>query len=410
MPRLSTQLNAATTSIGRFQPLLPYFIFLAFLLVMAPSLCAAQALGTGVPAFGMRHDYAVGLEPYGIATADFNLDGNLDMVTANYIDSISVLIGAGHGIFHSHVDFPTGSSSPFGVATGDFNGDHYPDVVTADNFGGVGNAGVSIFLNQAGVTFQAHQDYSAGLNPTAVAVGDFNHDGKLDLAVADLCDEPEFCSNGTVALLLGNGDGTFGAPAIFPEGTKYGGNPTSIAAGDFNGDHKLDVVLANWEARPGEFTVSVLLGNGDGTFQSSVDYLVGTNPRCAAVGDFNGDGKLDIVSANWYDNTVSVLLGNGDGTFQPQTVFPAGTNPWWVTAGDFNHDGKLDIAVTNNNPNQVNILPGKGDGTFLPPKPLSTGSGPLSIVAADFDRNGSLDVATANYNASSVTVLLNTQR
>lgn len=369
-------------------------VFVATLLV--PRFSWAQSVS--------RADYTVGTQPNSIATTDFNLDGHLDLVTANFdSNSISVLPGVGGGRFGTHVDFSTGASSPYSVAVGDFNGDGYPDAVTANNFGN----GASVFINDGGTTFFPHVDYSTGLSPTAVAVGDFNGDHKLDIAVADLCDEPEFCSNGTVSILLGNGDGTFGPAHIFPEGTRFGGNPTSITVADLNGDGKLDLVLANWEALPSEFTVSVLLGNGDGTFQASQDYLVGTNPRSAAVGDFNGDGKPDIVSANWHDNTISLLLGNGDGTFQPQVVFPANTNPWWIVAGDFNGDGKLDVLVTNNNNNEVSLLLGSGTGTFSSPVSFATGSSPVSVVAADFDHNGTLDAAIANYYGNSVSVLLN---
>src|SRR6266478_4324528 len=166
--------------------------------------------------------------------------------------------------------------------------------------------------------------------PSGIAVGDFNGDGKADLAVVNFGDW-------NVYVLLGNGDGTFQAArsVYFASG---GGFPWSIAKGDFNGDGKLDLVVSNY----GDNSLSVLLGNGDGTFQAPLTATVGTNPAQVTVGDFNGDGKLDLAVANLNDNTLSVLLGNGDGTFQtPQTfASPGMTHPYFVAVSDFNRDGK----------------------------------------------------------------------
>jgi hypothetical protein len=171
-------------------------------------------------------------------------------------------------------------------------------------------------------------------------VGDFNRDGKLDLAVA------KGGSNG-VSILLGNGDGTFQSAVNYNAGI----NTSSVAVGDFNKDGKLDLVAANRSSN----AVSILLGDGDGTFQPAVNYSV-NNPQSVAVGDFNGDGKFDLAVANSAGNAVSVLLGDGDGTFQPAVNYSAGSNPLWVAVGDFNGDGKLDLAVANSASNNVSVL------------------------------------------------------
>src|SRR6266436_6398742 len=151
------------------------------------------------------------------------------------------------------------------------------------------------------VSFIARRDFTAGYDPISVAVGDFNGDGVPDLVVADRV-------SNNVSVLLGNGDGTFQTPVAFATGTR----PQSVAVGDFNGDGKLDLVVAN----EGSNNVSVLLGNGDGAFQAAQNFPAGTNPQSVAVGDFNGDGKLDLAVANEGSGDVSVLLGNGDGTLQ----------------------------------------------------------------------------------------------
>ena len=183
----------------------------------------------------------------------------------------------------------------------------------------------------------------AGTYPTSVAVGDFNGDGKADLAVTN-------GSANTVSILLGKGDGTFQAAVNYGAGS----NPVSVAVGDFNGDGKADLAVANYVSN----NVSVLLGNGDASFQPAVNYSVGSYPDSVAVGDFNGDGKADVVVANTNNEDMSVLLGNGDGTFQAAVNYAMGSNPWSVAVGDFNGDGRADLAVANEGSNNVSILLG----------------------------------------------------
>src|SRR5256885_1291193 len=185
-----------------------------------------------------------------------------------------------------------------------------------------------------------------------VAVGDVNGDGKLDLISASV-------GKVMVAVMLGNGDGTFEPARMYP----FVGDPVSIVVRDLNGDGKADLALANNDAPDAK--VSVLLGNGDGSFQPVRFFSAGAAmSKSLAAGDFNGDGKVDLIVANAGSNNVSVLMGNGDGTFQAALTFAVGDHPQFVAVGDFNGDRKLDATVASYNTNTVAVLLGSGDGTF----------------------------------------------
>jgi hypothetical protein len=208
-------------------------------------------------------------------------------------------------------------------------------------------------------------------------------------------------------VLLGNGDGTFGAKSDYATGN----GPVSVAIGDLNGDGKPDLAVASAGSYPNYYgTVSVLLGNGDGTFGTKTDYATGSNPRSVAIGDFNGDGKPDLVVANQLSSTVSVLFGNGNGTFGARCDYGTGNAPSSVAIGDLNGDGKPDLAVTNEGSptasNTVSVLLGNGDGTFGARIGYGTGSGPSSVAIGDLNGDGRLDLAVAS--GAGVSVLLNT--
>jgi len=342
------------------------------------------------------HNSAV-VSAISVAVGAFNGDGKPDLATVtsyNPVDpevTVSILLGNGDGTFQAPVNYAAGSG-PYSVAVGDFDGDGKPDLAVADAGGGV-----SVLLNNGDGTFQAAVNYGAGSEPFCVAVGDFNGDGKPDLAVANYNNG----SAGTVSVLPGKGDGTFRAAVTYAAG----GWARSVAVGDFNGDGKPDLAVAH------DYGVSVLLGNGDGTFQAAANYAWGSIPYSVAVGDFNGDGKADLAVANFYD-TVSVLLGNGDGTFQAAVNYSAGSGPYSVAVGDFNGDGKPDLAVANNNNGSAgtaSVLLGNGDGTFQAAVNYSAGSGPYSVAVGDFNGDGKPDLAVANNGGgsnSNVSVLL----
>ena len=302
-----------------------------------------------------------GGEPNSIVVRDFNHDGHMDLAVANYGGSnstgasLAILFGVGDGSFRAPVVYPTnqvrfGSALANGVAAGDFNGDGEFDLVVAENA-----TGVTVYLGETGGRFRKAGTYKAGLTPTTVVARDLNRDGKLDLAVSD--------ENGNeVEVLLGNGDGSFQPSRSFPAGP----GPAGMKCRDLNGDGILDLVVANAGASLGT-TVTVLLGVGDGTFREPVSYPAGYEPFDVAVADCNGDGKLDLAVADVdvsypTATVVSVLLGNGDGTFGAATQYMAGAGPVSLVAAALNRDRCTDLAVANSNGNSVSVLLNAGGG------------------------------------------------
>lgn len=315
-------------------------------------------LGNGDGAFQHAYDYKVGRGPTAIAVDDFNTDNMADLaVTNGSAHTVSILLGNGDGSFQRAKDFPVGIR-PTSITTGDFNEDGKPDLVVG-NSGGVIPAGstVSILLGNGDGTFQDAKDIEVGRRPSSVAVKDLNGDGHVDLVVAVTRTpyygpEPESLPPvGTILVLLGNGDGTFQPPRTY----LLGRVPKGIAIADFNGDRIPDLAVVN------EWThnVSILLGNGDGTFQEARHYAGGDRSTSIGVGDFNGDELPDLVitnGGNTHGTTISVLLGNGDGSFQRAQRFEVGRFPTSVAVADFDGDGLPDLAVTNTFSDTVSIL------------------------------------------------------
>jgi hypothetical protein len=283
------------------------------------------------------------------------------------------------------------------VVAADFNGDGKLDLATANQNGN----NVSVLLGNGSGGFGTAIDTSVGLSPENLAVGDFNGDGKPDLAVLNTAD-------GTVSILLGNGDGTFSASATPTVGT----SPVGIAVGDFNGDGKLDLVVTD----DGDNNVEVFLGKGNGTFGSGVTYTVGTGskaPDAVAVGDFNGDGIPDLAVANFGDGTFSILLGNGSGGFGAPAVVsignPAASAPAAIVVGDFNGDGKLDVALADYGEDLVWTALGNGNGGFGTPSSRSVGDVspvlPAALATGDLNGDGKLDLVVPNFNDGNFSIL-----
>ncbi len=349
-----------------------------------------------------------GTAPTFVTAGDFNNDGNQDVVVANHGDNtVSVFLGKGDGTFTATTPatFATGIG-PVWIATGTFNlsNDKNLDLAVANK----GANTISILIGKGDGTFLPKVDIPTGTVPVAVVAGDFNGDGNPDLAVANQSDN-------TISLFFGNGKGGFSAPTTVPAILRTGRSPTGLAAANLNGAKYtngqpiLDLAVTN----QGDNTVSVFIGNGDGTFGAPATYTTGAAPVFVASGDFNGDGIPDLAVANNTDNTVSILFGqagtNGaaNGTFGPRTDYEAGSGPTSIAIADYNLDGIQDLAVTDSGSNTISLLFGLTGGTFNANYELSVGTDPLSIVTADFNGHGLPDAAIANNGSNTVSVIIN---
>lgn len=346
-------------------------------------------LPTRLCIFANATDLEVDPGPFAVAAGDFDRDTKLDLAVAiNATNNVSVLRGNGAGGFGIGSNFPLDSGKgPNSVAVGDFNRDTKLDLAVVGFLSG----DVSVFLGDGAGGFDKAKHFSVGVGPQAVAVEDFNRDQNPDLVVANK-------NTNNVSILLGDGAGGFGAAASFSVGT----GPQAVAVGDFNRDQNLDLVTANYASN----NITVLLGNGAGRFGSATNPSVGAGPVSVAVGDFNGDTKPDVVVANSLSSDVSVLLGDGVGGFQI-TNSSVATPPRSVAVGDFNLDMKSDFAIANNNTADVSLLLGDGMGGFRPGGNFVVGANPISVAMGDFNRDGMPDLAVVNYSSRTVSILLN---
>jgi FG-GAP-like repeat/Bacterial Ig-like domain (group 3) len=285
------------------------------------------------------------------------------------------------------------SNKPAQSVVADFNGDGFPDIATANaSFGDTST--MSVFLGKGNGQFLPPVDYTTNTFTSGIVSGDFNQDGIPDIAAMSQGDS---LNDGDVAVFLGNGDGTFRGPVDNLLGTF----PVAIAVGDFDGDGILDVATVDYFANAADIS----LGNGDGTFKKPVPYSVGGGPYYIATADLNHDGFLDLVVANGDAGTMSVLLGKGDGTFHAQKIYTTGPQPEFIAIGDVNMDGKPDILVANYGDPSVGVFLGKGNGTFLPQVSYPVGGPDAGLAIADLDGDGIPDVAVSYYHPSKVGVL-----
>ncbi len=363
----------------------PFVGMLVGVLLLAGAPTASAAVDPSPLAdFGGGAIVHVGDGARSVALGDVDGDSDLDLVLVNFdSDTVSVALGNGDGSLVDDVQYAT-ADAPASVAVGDIDGDGDLDILTSHAAAGV----VSILLGAGDGTFAAHTDVSVGGTPRMVTTGDVDGDGDLDLAIS---------TSAGASVMLGNGDGSFGAPTAVH--TVSGGSGAILLV-DVNADTNLDLITCDGGST--QHNVSVSLGDGAGGFTLKGSSSVGTTgPSDVDAPDMNGDGKLDLVSANGSfsssANNLSVLLGNGDGTFATHVDYPAGPEPVFsVAAGDLNGDGDTDVAAANFN-GAIVVRLGRGDGTLGP----LTGYPPTTAIAltlGDVNSDGFTDIAVT-FNA-----------
>ncbi|CAF2520379.1 unnamed protein product [Rotaria sp. Silwood2] len=336
--------------------------------------------------------------PQSVAVGDFDNDGQMDIVITNYHDdSISIFLGYENGSFTTQVTYSAGYQSwPSWITVGDFNNDNRLDIATSNfNMNNVG-----IFLGNENGTFDPVRPFSTGdgSSPHFVEARDFNNDGILDIAVANY-------GTNNIVVLFGFGDGSFLLGTAYR--TDLESAPYALAIGDFNDDSRLDIAVVNEKSND----ISIFLGYGREFYAGVTSYNMGfgSQPHSVAIGDLNNDGRSDIVVANYGTHNISILLGRSHGVFDSIATYSTGVGsaPYSVSVADFNNDNQLDIVVTNSETDNIAILLGYGNGTFVIEATYSTGarSRPCAVAVGDFNNDNIPDIAIANSGTDNILLL-----
>ncbi len=347
-------------------------------------------LGRGDGTFRDPIQVPTGSDPYDATVGDFNGDGIPDLAVINYFsNTVWVYQGKGDGTFE-HTETLTTGEGPVFIKTADLTGNGHLDLIVANYL----SNNLSVYQGRGDGTFSDPVNVSVGEGPSGLTISDFNRDGRPDIAVSD-------SGSNDVEVLLNLGGLSFAAPVSYPAGNQ----PWSATTADFNGDGRADLVVSDFGSSSPS-VISILFGNGDGTFSAPAAFPVGDGPYPVGVGDFNGDGHSDIVVGNDGTNDLSLLLGEGNGQFAPEIRLPSGKEPYGIAVGDFRRDGHLSIATANAQSNDVTVNLGAGDGTFSNPVTVPLTQSRVPMATADFNGNGLIDMAVANPTAGTVTIRL----
>ncbi|CAF4149908.1 unnamed protein product, partial [Adineta steineri] len=339
--------------------------------------------------------YNINAGPQSIISTDFNKDGHWDLAITDYSsNSISILFGIGNGSFQQPaMVYGSGGTNPYGLVSEDFNKDGNLDLAMCNE----GSNSIAILLGNGNGSFQAATNFtSGGTLPSGIVAADFNNDNKTDLAVTNT-------GANNIIIFLGYGNGGFQTPGISYTASS---SPLVLVSGDFNSDGRIDLAVVC----RGNSQLLIFFGFGNGSFQNNATYTTGTAPYSVRTSDFNGDSKLDLAVANYGSNSVSIFIGSGTGGFiaaSPATYATNSSSPIDIAIQDLNGDSKMDLAVCNEVGNTIIVFLGNGNGTFRQGQNYSSmGQQLRSIIAQDFNKDGKYDLAVTNQNSNNLAILL----
>jgi hypothetical protein len=288
----------------------------------------------------------------------------------------------------------------------DINNDTILDILVSDY--NTANSSIGIFYGFGNGNFTLPEIFPTGMNaiPNSIASGDFNNDRRVDLAIS-------YYNQDSIGIMLQLKSEPFASSTLLLTGDHS--YPKSVAVGDFNNDAQLDIAVAN----AGTNNIGIFFGDGNGYFDNQMIYSIGNSslspeigPSSLALGDFNSDHRLDIAVVNTWSRNIGILFGCGNGTFANVTINSTGigSDPSSIAAGDLNNDNHVDLVVANWGTNNVLVFFGKGDGSFFEPKPYSVGynARPQSVAIGDINNDGMLDIVVANYGTNDVEIFLQT--